>query len=155
MEGGGGQSSAIWLGTGAHLTARDCQLSAPHGAVRELTGQAHAEVSDSPFLIGVGSRPVVRVADESLVNLSRGRQRALGAGGVVSAAVHGRRGELTARACTFSSARRGLSARGASRVTLAECLATERARVLPGGAWTDVRDRGGGACRWRAAASRW
>ena len=34
------QPSAIWLGHAAHLTARACQLSAPHGAVLQLTGQA-------------------------------------------------------------------------------------------------------------------
>lgn len=143
VVGASGPPSAIWLGHGAHLAARRCLLSAPHGAVLQLTDQAHADVSESRFLVDAASGPAVRAADESVTALSTGR-----VGGSAPPPKDpsspllstGGRARLTARACTFTGARWGLSARGASQVTLVECSATARARVLPGDAWIDVGD---------------
>ena len=144
VVGASGAPSAIWVGHGAHLAARRCLLSAPHGPVLQLTDQAHADVSESGFLVDAGSGPAVRAADEGAPALPTGHVAGsapppkdppssplLSTGG---------RARLTARACTFAGARWGLSARGASQVTLVECSATARARVLPGDAWIDVGD---------------
>lgn len=134
---------AIWLGHGAHLTVQHCQLAAADATLLHLTGQAYAEVSDSRFWVGAASGPVAEAEDSSLLALSTcqvgdGEPLGLGAPSALLSTVAG--AQLTARACTFASARRGLSARGASRVTLAECSATAHTPGGPGGPWLDVGD---------------